>query len=214
MALSNVQQPPSKRPEFFHVTLFEVIQPGILPWPYAWLRPGHFAVYAGELNYPDRLTPANWGWEVSYVNGKSERGEPASLGYSVFLSQDSEWLGKIANWPVRPSYLSSTVRRDRGIPSFHRGLPDPGRSLFGSGLALPSLFPCMTQAPERAETLFETPFGKLTCFSLLRRNVLGQVNGVGYYGAETAMLLGMKVGDKPKPLCSFGLVATNVGLDF
>jgi hypothetical protein len=199
MAGSGAPLPPSARKNFLPTTVFHVTQPQQLPWTYSWLAPGLFGLYRGQVRYPgDQLNPADWGWEIEYVNGHDEEGERSSLGYSIFLSEDSLSFGKVANLP--------------GIERFSRGMPDPGRrQQVPMALSLPVLFPCISQEPMLATTVIETPLGNLSCFSL-ERHGLGYMRGIGYYEASRYILVGLDVQDSKMSICTFRLSETNVSL--
>jgi hypothetical protein len=208
---------PSARDDFFHTTVFEVIEPQRLPSVYSWLRPGIFGLYRGEIRYPaGKTTRADWAWEIVRVNGEMSDGRPSALAYSIFLSTNSQWFGKAANLPMPPMELHGTLRAEKGLDPFTRGLPDPGRQMMPQALSFPVLFP-FAALPPRANTRIKTPFGDLPCFSLERPG-LGYVRGTAYYlsaagmaNAE-AMLVGMDIGDDGKRLCSFRLEEANITL--
>lgn len=204
---------PSTREDFFHTTVFHVTQPQRLPSSYSWLKPQYFGLYRGNIKYPrDRVTRADWAWEIVYVNGQTKDGAPSSLGYSLFLSVESEWFGKVLNVPLAPSFppLPGAVRSDRGIEWFTPGLPDPGRRQhMPMGLSFPVLFPCVSEPPKGATMMVETPLGKIPCFSL-ERHGLGFMRGTAYYEASRCILIGMDIGDGKESTCSFRLSETNI----
>jgi len=201
---------PSGREDFFHTTVFHITQPVQLPRAYSWLEPGCFGLYRGEVRYPgEHATRADWAWEIVYVNGHTDDGERSSLGYSLFLSLESEWFGRVAKLPMPPEGLPGEVRAERGLGRFTRGFPGSTQGQVPMALSLPVLFPCIFEQPKDATTTVETPLGSLPCFTL-ERHGLGFMRGTASYEAGRYILVGMDIVDGQKSVCSFRLSETNI----
>ena len=186
------------RQDFGRVTLFEVTQPSKLPLACTWLMPDQYAVYEGKFVYGAQPSPADWAWRVEYVNGVTlethPAGQPAGLGYTLFLGPESIAFGRYAGLPMPPM-----------------GFPNPQLRQRPMWLSVATIFPSLFNQPSSGKSRVITPLGTLDCVDIPTPPLAG-VSGVGQYEQRNRMLVAMRFMAGTQQLCEFSLVDTNVHL--
>jgi hypothetical protein len=91
----NLNQILSKRTGFKAMSTSEVLQPTFLPKEYYWLQKGYYAFYKGVQEQ------GNWGWEINFINGLTNKGEFSSLGYTIYVEEKRPFSGhQSLNFPA------------------------------------------------------------------------------------------------------------------
>jgi hypothetical protein len=108
----------------------EVLQPSQIPSSYSWMRAGVYAIYRGQLTQNGTERQADWGFEVDSVNDRTDRNEPSSLGYSLYMHVPGEHL---QNWLNQPTLFVRFFQIAQSLPDDIISVPILGnRHCFGA----------------------------------------------------------------------------------